>query len=137
MAIYRSDQHSITVSVTGAATDSVSWDYAEGGDLQPEMQTYNPGGMAPAIAVGGLRKRGDLTVRRAWSDTMIGLYKALDDAAGIAPVTVAITPIKADRKTSASKPITYTGILGKVTRPNAEAASSSVVYLEVTVSCNE
>src|SRR5581483_9533276 len=131
MPVYRSDQGSIVLNVQGASTDSTSWDYMEGGDMDPEVQQYNAGNMAPQIAVGGLRKRSAITLRRAWSDSTFPMYKSLDDASGDAPATVTYTPVKKTngKVANVGKPITYTGILGKVTRPNFEAASSSIVYL--------
>ena len=135
MPIYRSDMGSIIVSVNGNnVPDSQSWDYAEGGDLQPEMQTYNPGAMQDAVAAGGLRKRADMTVRRVWGNVMASAFKTLDDASGNGTMQITFVPKNPDG-TSGSK-ITYTGMVGKVTRPNYDAATSTLVYLEVAMSCN-
>lgn len=137
MGIYTSNQWRIQVSVAGVGLDSVSWDKASGGEIVADNQTYNPGNMAPQVTVGGLRKRGDLTVERVWSDALIGKFVALDAAAGVANATVKLTPIKADRKTAASPPITYTGVVKQVTRPQSDSSASTLETLAVIVSVNE
>ena len=104
MPIYTSNQWRIQVNVAGVGLDSVSWDKASGGEIVADNQTYNPGSMGPQITVGGIRKRSDITVERAWSDALIGKFIALDTAAGVAAATVSVAPVKADRKTAGVKP---------------------------------
>lgn len=137
MAIYAANQWRIQVNVDGVKLDSVSWDKASGGDIVAENQTYNPGGMGPQITTGGIRKRNDITVDRVWSDALIGKFIKLDNAAGIAATTVSLTPIKSDKKTSASHPIVYTGVLKQVTRPPSDSSSSTLESLSLVVSLNE
>lgn len=127
----------ITLAVDGIALDSVSWDVMDGGDIAPTMEKYNPGGMAPEVALGGLRKRTDITLHRVWSDFLIASYIALDNASGIAGARVAYTPMRADRRTPAGSPVVYTGVLGQVMRPNYDSKSAAPAMLQVTVSVNE
>lgn len=134
MPIHRSDMGRLQLTVSGA--DMGDWDYFEGGDITPESQQYSPGGMAPNVAVGGRRVRSEITLRRAWSDNLISKFITLDNGAGIATATVTYTPLKNNRKPS-SAPIVYTGVLGTVTRPGYDSNSSTVVYLQLTISANE
>ena len=137
MPIYRSDQGTLSVTVAGITIDNQSWDTAEGGDITVESQEYNPGAMAPAVAIGGKRSRSAMTVKRAWDDTLIGAYKALDNAAGKTPVTIGYQVLAADHRTPVGNPITYTGILGNVTRPGYDSMTSTVAMLQIVVSLNE
>lgn len=139
MPFYRSDQGRIHLAVDGVPfTDNKSWDKFEGGDLTPDSPgPYNPGGMAPSLAVGGIRKRSNITVQRAWTESLMGVFMNLDDAAGSASFTCSYTPLQVDRKTSAGLTITYTGILLTVTRPNYDSTSSAVVLLQCELECDE
>lgn len=137
MPLYRSDQGHISVQVAGVTIDSLSWDSFEGGDLTVESQNYNPGGMVPAVSMGGKRSRSQATIKRVWSDTLIGAYVALDNAAGIAAVTCSYQALAADRKTPVGSPITYTGTLGNVTRPNYDSMTSTPAQLQIIVDLNE
>ena len=134
--IYRKQQFFIQVSVPGVTIDSQSWDKASGGGIAPTMVKYAMGGMAPNVAIGGRRERADITVDRAWDDTLISAALALDKASGNTPCTVAITPLKARGKT-AGKPLIRTGILGPVTWPEADSSSSDAAMLQISVSLNE
>lgn len=137
MPLYRSDQGHISVQVAGVSIDSASWDSFEGGDLTVESQNYNPGGMQPAVSMGGRRSRSAATVKRVWSDALIAAYVALDNAAGIAAVTCSYQALASDRKTPIGTPITYTGTLGNVTRPNYDSMSSTPAQLQLTIDLNE
>lgn len=137
MALYRSDMGHISVSVAGVTIDNVSWDSMEGGDITVDSQNYNPGGMVPAVSLGGKRSRSTLTIERVYSDTLVGAYIALDNAAGIAAVTASFQTLAADHKTPVGNPITYTGTLGTVTRPKYDSTSSSPQMLQIVVDCNE
>jgi hypothetical protein len=137
MAIYTSNQWRIQVSVDGLGLDTVSWDKASGGDIVADNQTYAPGGMQPSITTGGLRKRNPITVERVWSDSLISKFIALDNAAGITAGTISLTPIKSDRRTNASSPVVYTGVLQTVTRPNADSSASNLENLVLIFTLNE
>ena len=135
MAYYRSDQGRIQVSVTGVTLDSISWDYASGGDPSVDAQHYSPGGMQPQVSLSGIATRADLTVRRAWSDVLIAQYLKLDNAVG-STAKVTYTPLR-NSSTSAGTPVTFTGILKEVKRPDYDSGSSTVVNLELTISLNQ
>lgn len=135
MKYYRSDQAQISVTVEGVAIDNVSWDSMEGGENEVEGLDILPGGMAPQIALGGIPKRKPVTIQRVWSDTLIGVYKALDAVAGNAAVTASYTVLGTNKKPAFS-PITYTGVLGTVTRPNYKAGTSEEAFLQLMVHLN-
>jgi hypothetical protein len=134
---YRSDMWQVQLQVTGLTLDNVSWDSFEGGDIAPEMQQYNPGGMAQQISLGGIRKRTEITLKRVWSDFLIGVYVALDALGGNGAAVVSATPMKGDRKTAAGNPIVYTGVIGQVMKPNYDSATGGAALLQVTVTPNE
>ena len=132
MVLYRSDQASIGVTVAGVTLDNLSWDVLEGGENTVEGITVLPGGMAPQKALGGIPKRSPLTIKRLWSEALILQYKALDAVAGQAIVNVSYTVLKTN-KTPAYSPISYTGVLGTVSRPNYDAMKSEAAYLQIMV----
>ena len=136
MPRFRSDQFRIQLNVNSVPTDSVSWDTFEGGDIEPEMQNFNPGGMAPAVSMGGLRKRAPVVLTRQWDSTLRGMYLALDSAAGIRDATVTVSTLRND-KSREGNPIVYTGVLGKVTPPKRESTTSTPAMLTVEIDCNE
>lgn len=137
MPSYRSDMGFISFQVAGVQLDSVSWDAFDGGDLVVSSENYNPGGMAPAIALGGKRSRSDITIKRIWSDALIASYIALDNAGGKAAFTASYQTLAADHVTKVGSPIVYSGIIGNVSRPAYDSTSSSPVFLTVVCSCNE
>ena len=130
--IYTSNMGFIAVSVTGVSTDNKSWDYLSGMALTGDNTLYNGGGMQPAIPVSGLRKPGDLTVRRIWNDTTAGFAVALYNAATTAPAQVSYTPM-VNQTTSGAKPMVFTGLLGNVTLPEIDSANATILYLEITI----
>lgn len=132
MAVYyRSDQARIGVEVTGLTLDKESWDVLEGGDQVVEGVTLLPGGMAPQVARGGIPKRSAITVKRLWSESLINLYKKLDESAGNAPITVTYTVLN-NRNSATTFTITYTGVLENVSRPNYDATKAEAAYLTIT-----
>lgn len=135
MLYFRSDQSSIGVTVEGVTIDNASWDVLEGGENTVDEVTLLPGGMAPQVAKGGIPKRSTATVKRLWSEPLILKYKELDAVAGNAAVTITYTVLNTN-KTPAYAPITYTGVLGTVTRPNYDATKSEAAYLQIMVALN-
>ena len=141
MPNYRSNQFAIGLTVEGLPegkqTDKVRWDSLEGGDNTVEGTNYLPGGMAPLVALGGIPKRSALTLKRAWSTSLIEVFKALDQAAGQCPATITVATLKANGEVVENAPvITYTGVLGTVTRPNYAAETGETAYLQVVVDPN-
>jgi hypothetical protein len=138
MANYRSDQFSIGLTIEGLPegrqTDNVAWDSLEGGDNTVEGQTYLPGGMKPLISMGGIPKRSPLTLKRIWSDTLIGIYKAMDWGAGQLACKVTVTTLNTKREAVPGAAVfTYTGTLGTVTRPNYSSETPEKAWLQIQV----
>lgn len=134
---FRSDTARVQVTVAGISLPSDSWSKMEGGENAAETSQLLPGGMAPAVALGGLAKRTDLTVHRPWSDVMAGAYKALDQAVGAATVTASYVVLDNNKQPVANASVTYTGILKSVTRPNYDSSSSTEALLQLVFECNE
>lgn len=135
MATYfRSDQASIGVTVSGIILDNLSWDVLEGGEQSVDGVTVLPGGMAPQVPLGGIPKRATATVKRLWAESLVVQYKALDEVAGNAAVTVTYQVLGTNKAPARGiAPITYTGVLANVMRPNYDAMKSEAAYLEITV----
>jgi hypothetical protein len=133
--LYRSDMHRIQVSVTGIRLPAgYVFETMEGGDIQTTNEYYHGGNMAPAVPEGGLRTPTDITVSCAWSDSIYPFYVRMYNAAGFTSATVTVTPL--DRTGSVGsgvKPITFSGLLLNVTRPQFQAASSTLGYLSLVI----
>jgi hypothetical protein len=134
--LFRTDQAVIHVTVSGVTIDDLSWDVLDGGDNTAQSVNYNPGGMAPSVAMGGIPKRSPVKVSRVWSDTLISAYKALDNGTGHLAVTVSYTNLDANGNGVVGSTITYTGILDAVARPGYDSGTASEAKLELTVDCN-
>jgi hypothetical protein len=124
------------VAVTGVTLDTISWDKLEGGDPTAETSNYLPGGMEPSIELGGLPKRSDLVVHRIWSDTLVAVYKQLDNGVGRLPGAVTYTVLDANRNPLPGSTISYTGILKAVARPGYDSSTSTEALLSLTFGLN-
>lgn len=134
---FRSDQARIQVNIPGINLPSDSWSKMEGGDNVAETSQLLPGGMAPAIAQGGLSKRSDVVVHRPWSDTMVALFKQLDQSTGSARGTQTYTVLDANKNPVPGSSVTYSGVLKSVTRPNYDSSSSGEALLQLAFECDE
>lgn len=133
--IYTSNQFKISFSVPGVTIDNKSWDKFAGGDHEAETQNFPPGGMEPSIAVGGISKRNQATLERAWDDTLIGAWRNLDGAVN-SPCSIGITSLK-KRGTKVGNQHSFTGIVRSVKRPDQDTTSSSIAMLQVVIELNE
>ncbi|MGH2874998.1 MAG: hypothetical protein ACRDNS_02155 [Trebonia sp.] len=133
---FRSDQARIQFSVQGVSgLDSVSWQTFDGGEITPESQVSYPGGMEDGVSLGGLRKRGPITIARTWDSTLIAAFIALDNAAGRAPCRVSVTTLDAQKHPTGS-PLVWTGTLDKVAPPKRDSTDSKDAMLSITISTN-
>ncbi len=133
----REDQFAIHVAVAGVALDTSVWTSLEGGDIEGQNVNTRPGGMAPAVELGGPVSRSDATVKRQYSsDKLHPLILKLEAAAGKAAVAVSYTPLDADGN-PAGLTITMTGILKSVMRPNADANASAAGFLSLVIGLNQ
>jgi hypothetical protein len=133
---FRTDQARIQVAVVGVTLDSVSWDKMEGGDNEAPSTPKLLGGMANQIEMGGLPKRSVLTVERTWSDTLIAVYKALDNGSGQLRATASYTVLDASGNPVSGSTISYTGVLLKTERPNYDSESNAPAMLKLTLGLN-
>ena len=134
--VYTSNQAKITLSVPSIGfSDSTSWDKFTGGGNVAETQQHTPGGMGPSFAVGGIVKRNQITLERAWDDSLIGVYGDLDGAVN-SPCTIGVQPLKSASQTI-GKQRTYTGILREVSPPDTDASSSNVSMLQIVIEADE
>ena len=131
---YRSDQAEIHVEITGIALDHESWDMMEGGDPVAEETVVFPGGQVPQVALGGLPKWSMVTVERAWSEALAGVYKQIANSAGSAPMTVSYIQRSGGKPTGVVD--TYTGVLTSAERPKYKASESTDAFLKLTMGCN-
>lgn len=132
--VYRSDQTRIQVQCGTLNMDNVSWDSMTGGDIAADSINYLPGGMQPAVELGGIPKRSDIVVTRIWSDTLIALFNDLDSGAGNMPSKIKYSTLDGTKK--AVTTITYGGVLKAVARPDYDAATASEGKLTLTFGCD-
>ena len=132
MPYIRSDQALINVEVAGVGLDKEPWSSLEGGDNTPESAQAYPGGMRPLVALGGFPKPTALTVTRPWTESLIKPYKELWPLAGRAKAKVSYRALNANRE-PVGETVSYTGVLGTVTRPGYKAGTSEEAKLQITV----
>ena len=132
MPYIRSDQALINVEVVGVGLDKEPWSSMEGGDNTPETAQAFPGGMKPLVALGGFPKPTPLTVMRPWSESLIKPYKELWSKAGQAEVKASYRMLNANKE-PIGETVSYTGVLGTVTRPGYKAGTSEEAKLSLTV----
>lgn len=135
MPTIRSDQALISVEVTGVGLDKEPWAELTGGDNTPESTESYPGGMKPLVALGGFPKPTALTVTRPWQESLVKPYKELWARSGQAEAKVTYRNLNANRE-PIGEPITYTGVLGTVTRPGYKAGTSEEAKLQLTIDLN-
>ena len=137
---YRTDQSRIQVSYPNnpeIKLDTKSWDIMSGGDNKASSVNYLPGGMESPVALGGPAKRQQMTVQRLWSDTLIGAFKAMDNATGRAPVNLTYTVLDKNGQPVAGSTVTDTGVLDTVSRPDYDSDSGgSPARLQIIVDLN-
>lgn len=134
----REDQFLIHAGVNGVSFPPVhSWQSKEGGDLQSEAVVTHPGGMSPAITLGGPNKRTDCTVKRVYTDTMQGFIQPLEQVCGNARMWVSYTPLDTNKVPIPNSTITITGILKEVQVPPANSNTAAEAVLGLVMSCDE
>jgi hypothetical protein len=92
--------------------------------------------MLPAVELGGLPKRSNLMVERAWTDALILAYKALDNGAGKLNGTIIYTVLDKNRVPIDGSTMTYTGVLLECKRPGYDSQSANVAMLQLTFGLN-
>ncbi len=131
MPYFRSDQAAIHVEVTGVALDKEAWDMMEGGDPVAESTIHFPGGMEPQVPLGGLPKWSQLTVERAWSESLGAIYKTLVAGVGNAPGHVSYVQFN-NAKQPQGQVYTYNCVLMSAERPKYKSDESTKAFLKCT-----
>lgn len=108
----------------GTLGDLGIWRGRTGGNATSETSDYAPGGMAPRIQQDGEQTVEDVSVTRVWvPERDRPILAALFAARGQARMHVGDASL--DRaKNPIGAPVTWTGLLGEVTYPDADAESS-------------
>jgi len=118
------------------------WDKKTGGEVDSEETLYHPGGMVPPVSLGGRKNVGNLVltrlckIERDWY-----AIPSLISAVGRSKVTVGDQAMDIDGNaagTSGSNknPLTYNGILKRVTPPEVDSESSGPALIEIEVTVN-
>lgn len=128
----RQDQHSITVSVDDR--DLGVWDKRSGGAVDSEETKYRPGGLASTISLGGSVTVDNVTLQRLYDlGRDHALMPWLRSRVGKGQVTVTDQPLDVDGN-AFGRPDVYTGVLKRVTPPDADSESSDAALVEIEVS---
>jgi hypothetical protein len=114
------------------------WDVKTGGEVDSDAgDSYKPGGMEPAIALGGSVKTGNVTLSRAcrlerdWKS-----IQTLVNGAGKSVVSIAQAVLDKDGNDYSSNPIVYTGKLKRVTPPEVDSNSTDISMIEIEIVCD-
>jgi hypothetical protein len=115
-------------------TDTGIWDKRSGGELDSEETTYYPGGMADRISLGGRVTPGNNTLSRLFrgerDQDNLGKFFA---GVGRSAIRIVEQPMDIDGN-AYGNPITWTGILKRVTPPprDSEGTAAAMIEIEVT-----
>lgn len=134
----RQDTRSIMVTIFAPGSDAVImkgvWDVKTGGGVDSEERVYHPGAMAASVSLGGRTNVENVVcsrlcrVGRDWA-----LIPRLVSIAGKARVSVTDQPLDFDGNASGINGLTYTGILKRVTPPEANSESSDPAMIEIEI----
>lgn len=111
------------------------WDTLSGGEVDSEDTKYYPGGMEDPISLGGRKTSGNVTLSRLYRlERDHGHLNALLVGAGKSGVRIHKFSLDLNGN-SFHNPLTYVGILKRVTPPehDSEASGAAKVEIEVTV----
>jgi hypothetical protein len=128
----RQDQWANTVTIDG--TPMGVWDTLTGGDVEAEETKYKPGGMAPAMSLGGSVNVNNITLGRLLdrSDWDF-MHNLMASRTGKAEVLVARQPLDADGNPF-GRPLSYRGVLLHVEPGDTDSNSSDAQVWQITVS---
>ena len=114
-----------------------TWDKRGGGALDSEEMRYNPGGMQPAVSLGGRKNVENVTVSRLYrivrdhNDLLQRMYNGV----GRARMVVSQQPLDISGDGAGIRPIVWRGTLKRVTPPehDSESSDAALIELEMTV----
>lgn len=127
----RNDQYANTVTVDGEPLGV--FDTLSGGEADSEETLYNPGGMAPAVSLGGRKTVSAVTLGRLYRlERDHDIVRALLPKRGKARVSVSRQPLDVDGNPFGS-PFVYTGTLKTVTLPDTDSEDSGASIWSMTI----
>lgn len=107
-----------------------------GGQTEADGQKTRLGGMSDEVALGGPASTENVVVARVFDTYMQAKAKALRSKVGLASMSVTHTALGNDKKPTGYSE-TYTGILNRVTLPDADDNSSEVAMIELELLTNQ
>jgi len=128
----RKDQHRVTVKLDGRNLGV--FDVMTGGETDSDILTYKPGGMAPAVSLGGIPLVGQLIVSRLYTlDRDHPLVHWVLTRVGVGVVVVNKAVLDPDGN-AFGKPLVTRGVLKRCTPPEVDSNSTdaAVIELEIT-----
>lgn len=124
------------VSVVVDGVSLGTWISRSGGQTEADGQKTRLGGMSAEVALGGPASTENVTVARVFDTFMQTKYKALRSRVGLAIMFVSHTPLDNNKQPSGPSE-TYSGVLQRVTPPEADDNDAEVSMIELELSCNE
>lgn len=135
--LLREDQFLIHAGVAGINMPATtSWTSKDGGDVQAQNVNTRPGGMLPALDLGGPANRSDCTVKRQYSVELHPYIPLLERGVGNARMWVSWTPLDANGATNGDT-LTLTGVLKEVLVPTVDANTAAAAFLTLIMSCDQ
>ena len=136
----REDQFIIHVGVTGPPAinfpSTFSWTSKEGGDVSAQNVNTRPGGLMPAVDLGGPASRSDCTVKRQYTTALDPYVKLLEAGCGNARMWITWTPIDANQVANGATH-GLTGVLKEVQVPAYDANAAAAGFITLVMSCDE
>jgi hypothetical protein len=127
----RKDMYDTRVSVDGENLGT--FDVLTGGETDTDELVYKPGGMAPAVSLGGSTSVGAVVVSRLYQLDRDHLkIHWLLSRVGIGDVVINKQPLDVDGN-AFGKPLVYRGKLKRVTPPEVDSTSTDAATLELEV----
>lgn len=122
-------QRNALVTVTVGSESLGTWITKTGGQTEADGQKTRLGGMSDEVALGGPASVENIVVSRVFDIYMQGKLKSLRAGVGSAKMSVTYNVLNNAKVTTYSE--TYSGILNRVTPPEADDNSSDVAYVEL------
>jgi hypothetical protein len=128
----RQNQAVLTLTVDGR--DFGVWDKLDGGEIDSDETKYKPGGMGPAVSLGGAVEVGDLTVSRLYvlgrdTETIHWLVSRV----GKGQCVLGRMSLDTDGNVWGTPGLVYSGVLKTVTPPPVDSESSDAALIEAVI----
>lgn len=127
----RKDQYETSVIVDGENLGT--FDVLSGGETDTDELTYKPGGMAPAISLGGTTTVGAVVVSRLYRlDRDHLMIHRLLERVGVGDVVINKQPLDVDGN-AFGKPLVYRGKLKRISPPEVDSTSTDAATIELEI----